>query len=194
MSESAKTQKVKGALLVGMAMVINSSRNLNWSRETELTPQDLDLIGKGIFSSQWYERKLYERMGVAVYKLLGKNQPENAFAFGKGVMYDTLVKVYRGPLLSQDPKDILAKFAELYGTAWFNFGRAEFTPTEKGGLFHVFDPEGIPFYDGFAAMLRGVFYRLVQESKGQNIKIETEKKHMPGTGRTVELILNLTWD
>jgi hypothetical protein len=194
MGETAKTPKVKGALLVGMAMVINNSRNLGWSTETELTTQDLDQISKGVFASQWYERDLYQKMGAAVYKLVGKNQPENAFMFGKGVMYDTLIKVYRGPLLSEDPREILAKFALFYGTTWFNFGRAEFRPNSKGGVFHIYDPEGVPFGDGFAAMISGVFHRLVQDSKGENVKIETEKKSTPGTGKINELILNITWD
>jgi len=194
MAEAAKMPKVKGALLVGLAMVIKASRDLDWSGETGLTPQDLDTISKGIFASQWYDRNLYEKMGAAVYKLIGKNQPESAFMFGKGVMYDTLVKVYRGPLLSNDPREILTKFALFYGTNWFNFGRAEFTPTPKGGIFHIHDPEGVPFEDGFGSMISGVFSRLVSETRGQNVKIETEKKVSAGTRKTTELILNITWD
>ena len=194
MTEASKQPKVKGALLVGLAMVINSSRDLDWSKEPGLTAQDLALISKGIFASQWYERNLYERMGSAVYKLIGKNQPENAVMFGKGLMYETLIKVYRGPLLSGEPKEILSKFAVFYGTTWFNFGRAEFTPSSKGGIFHIYDPEGVPFGDGFGAMISGVFSRLVSETKGENVKVETEIKRSPGTGKITELILNITWD
>jgi hypothetical protein len=194
MSESGKEQKVKGALMVGLAMVIKAGKDIDWLAMTRLTAQDLQLINRGIMSSLWYDRELYERMGEAVYKMIGHNQPEGAFQFGHGIVAETLLKVYRGPLVSSDPKGLLAKFAELYGTAWFNFGKAEFTATPEGGVFKVTDPGGLPFGKGFLCMLKGVFARLVKENQGENVIIDCPEEKLPEGQKITSAVLNIRWE
>jgi len=194
MSESGKEQKVKGALMVGLAMVIKGSKDIDWLGQTRLTAQDLELIRKGIMSSIWYDKSLYERMGEAVYKVVGKSQPEGAYQFGHGIVAETLLKVYRGPLVSNEPKELFAKFAELYGTAWFNYGKAEFTPTSQGGILKVTDPDGLPFGQGFLAMLKGVFARMVKENQGKNVTIECPEEKLPAGQKITSATLNIRWE
>ena len=194
MPDIQKGKKVKGALLVPLAMVINGSMNIDWTGKTEVTDKDLKLLKAGVFASQWYDSGLFERLGNAVYKMIGNSNPEMAVQFGRGAMYQTLGKIYRGPLLSDDPKEILTKFAELFGTTWFNFGHAEFNPEGKGGIFRMTDPDGFAFGLGFAGIMKGALMRVVEESGHKNISVEQKLETIPGTEKIIKLDLFFSWD
>jgi len=194
MTESKKDLKVKGALMVALAMLINGARDINWTAESELTEADLNLIKKGIMSASWYERSLYERMGNAVYKVIGKGQSAGAFEFGKGILAETMLKIYRGPLIANEPFELLPKFAEFWGNTWFNFGKAEFERLDKGGIIRIFDPNGMPFQKGFLAMVRGFFARMVTESHGKNVIVECDEEKLSDSQLITTATLHIHWD
>jgi len=194
MTESKKELLAKGPLLIPMALVINSTKQLNWTSDTGLSEDDLNLIRKGILASQWYERSLMERMALAVFKLVGKDLLESAVQFGRGVMCETLLKIYRSPLTTHDPKEIISKFASFYSGTWFNTGQAEFTPSAKGGVFKIKDSEGIPCPKAFAPMMRGVFTRLVKENGGRNVKVEAVEEPLIQKEKIYSLTLNMSWE
>ena len=194
MTELKKELMAKGPLLIPLALIINNTKHLNWTQGTDLSEADVKLIRKGILSSQWYERSLMERMALAVFKLVGKELPESAFQFGYGVMCETLLKIYRSPLTSNDPREIISKFANFYSGTWFNTGKAEFTPEGKGGVFKIEDPDGIPCPKAFVPMMRGVFSRLVKENGGQNVKVVAVEEPLVSKKKIYTLTLNMSWE
>jgi hypothetical protein len=193
MSESTKEHKAKGAMMVALAMLINSTKNLDWAK-AGLSEADLQIIHNGIISSRWYERALWERMSLAVYRLVGQSKPENAFVFGHGLLAETLLKIYQGPLAIDDPREILGKFAIFYGSTWYNFGKAEFKSTEKGGVFSVIHEDGIPIPECFVPMIRGVLSRLVEANHGRNVKAEGGEQHQINRQKFTQLNIELSWE
>jgi len=194
MTEAKKELLAKGPLLIPLAMIINNLRDLNWVGETELTGEDLQVIRKGILASRWYPRSLMKRMSLAAFKLTGNNSPESAFQFGKGLMAQTLLKIYRGPLVVNNPTDIAIKFASFYSGTWFNTGKAEFTPGPKGGVFRITDEEGIPCQACFVPMMRGVCTRLILENQGRNVRVEALEEPLVNSQKLYVLTLNIYWE
>jgi len=194
MSENKTAPKVKGALLVPLAMVIRDKKIIDWPGQTELTEADMKVIRSGIMSSTWYDLDFYERMGWAVYKMIGHDRPEGAFQFGYGLVAEIFLRVYRGPLNSKDPREILSEFARLYGTAWYNRGRGEFTPTENGGVFRIHDEDGVPLLRAFLPMLKGIIARLVKESIGKNVTIECGEENLPEMQKVAKCTLFISWE
>lgn len=194
MAEPNKDHKVKGTLLVALAMVINASKNVDWSKETVLTEEDLMQIKKGIMAFQWYDRGLWERMSISVYRLVGKSNPEMAYQFGKGVLADSLLKIYQGSLVTNDFKELTKTFAEFYGTAWFNFGQAEFTLTEKEKIFKIYHPEGIPIQECFIPMVKGVVTRLIESNGGKNVRVECEQEKLALSQKLDTVTFHIYWD
>jgi len=194
MTEAKKELLAKGPLLIPQAMIINNLRDLNWVGETELTEEDLQIIRKGILASRWYPRGLMERMSLAVFKLVGNNQPESAFSFGKGVMAETLLKIYRGPLVVNNPTDIAIKFAAFYNGTWFNSGKAEFKPGARGGVFKINDEEGIPCQACLVPMMRGVCTRLIIENQGGNVRVEAMEEPLVNSQKLYALTFNIYWE
>jgi hypothetical protein len=194
MKEDDKGPLAKGTILIPLAIIINTFKDLNWTGETELTEQDLKIIRGGILSTKWYERSLLEKMTMATFKLIAKNKPEEVFRFGEGMLSKILLKIYSGPFDSNNPREILAKFASYYGNAWLNSGKAEFIPLEKGGIFRINDPEGIPFQECIVPMLKGVFTGLIKANGGKNIGIECEEESLVHSRKLTTLTANISWE
>jgi hypothetical protein len=194
MVEESKELMAKGPLLIPLAMIINNLKDVDWAAKTELTEQDLQVVHKGILASRWYPRALMERMSLGVFKVIGNNQPENAFQFGRGIMAETLIKIYRGPLVVNNPTDIAIKFAAFYQGTWFNSGKAVFTPGPKGGVFKISDENGIPCQACFVPMMRGVCARLIEENQGKNVRAEAVEEPLVNSQKLYTLTLNLYWE
>lgn len=194
MTEENKVLLAKGPLLIPLALVINNLKDLNWVGETGLGEDDIKLIRKGVLASRWYPRELMERMALAVFKLVGKNQAQAAAQFGQGVMAETLLKIYRGPLVVNSPVEILTKFASFYSGTWFNTGKAEFVRKDNGGVFQIDDRDGIPCQVCFVPMMRGVFTRLVAENQGRNVRVDAVQETLVHSQRLFALTLNIYWE
>jgi hypothetical protein len=190
-----KERKAKGAMLVALAMIIKSMKEIDWVSQTDLTQNDLDLIQKqGILSSNYYDAALWERMGMAVFKVVGKSQPENASQFGYGILAETILRVYKGPLQISDPAELLAKIASLYGSAWYTFGTAEFETKDNGGIFRIKHPNGIPMPECFVPMSRGFLKRLAEASEGKNVKVICQEEGLSHMQKLTVLTLKISWE
>jgi len=194
MTEKGPARKVKGALIVPLAMIIKDQKQMDWLGQTELTAEDLKKINEGILTSAWYDIGLMERTANAVFKLVGQSKPEMAFEFGRGILCQILLSVYRSPLKKNDPTEILTRFAGLYNGTWFQSGIAKFERTETGGIYTVSEPEGIPNQENFVPMLKGCLFRIVKENGGENIKIECAEETVYKTRKLTALNYQIAWE
>jgi hypothetical protein len=195
MSEIPSGKKAKGAMMVALAMIVNNTKQLDWAGLGGLTEADLKMVHQGIISSQWYDAALWARLGWAVFKVVGQGKAENAFVFGEGLLAESLLKVYRGPLVIEDPKEILSKIANLYGSVWYDFGKAQFVPASgKSGDFVISHPEGIPIPECFVPMVRGVLSRFIKENGGKNVRATCLEEQKVGKEKLFKLTVNLAWD
>jgi len=194
MVDSQTSLKAKGALLIPLALIINSVKNVDWKSAAGLTDEDLQRIRKGILASQWYERELLERMAVAVFKVIGQSKPENAYQFGFGVMAETLLKIYRGPFTEGNPEELLNKFSQFWNGTWFNSGRIEFSMTDQGALSKLTDPNGIICPVCFVPMLRGIVMRLMKENGLKNGKVEIPEEALVHKEKLTTLTIKISYD
>jgi len=194
MGESKRELLAKGPLLIPMALIVNGTKHLNWTQGTGLSEEDLQVVRKGILASRWYERGLMERMALAVFKVVGGNKPESAFQFGHGIMCESLLKIYRSPLTTNNPREISSKFANYYSGTWFNSGKAGFESTDSGGILRVEDEDGIPCQVAFVPMMRGVFARLVKENGGRNVEVTAEEESRLHSEKLRTLTLVMRWE
>ncbi|MBN1325499.1 hypothetical protein JW977_00760 [Candidatus Falkowbacteria bacterium] len=190
----AKERKVKGALMVALAMMVRSMKDLDWLERGGLTQADMNLIREGILSSRWYDATAWERMGIAVFKLIGNSQPENAYQFGYGILAETLLKVYKGPLRIEEPIALLTKIATLYGTVWYNFGSAEFESKKNSGIFKITHPDGVPIPECFVPMSRGFLKRLTEESEGKKVIVICMEDGLANFKNLTTLTLSISWE
>jgi len=130
--EKSKERKAKGALLIPLAMIVRARKDLDWEKETELTAQDMDKIKKGILASIWYELEFFERLARAVAKLIAKNDPKVLSEFGKGLMGNMLLNIYRAPMRYDDSFAFFTRVTKLINGTLFNTVKAEFQPLEQG--------------------------------------------------------------
>jgi hypothetical protein len=172
MIDKPRERWAKGTFLIALAMIINHRKDLDWLGQTSLTERDMEQIRGKILPSSWYSLDLFERMGSAVFKLVGKEKPEGAYEFGNGIMWQILKKVYSNSLLRNNPGSALSIFATLYNGIFFNTGEAHFEKDESGGTFRITDIFGIPSQESFVPMLKSLLRKIVEENQGRDVRVE----------------------
>jgi len=176
MAIEAHERKVKGTLVIALAMIINHRKDIDWVKDGNISEIDLKRVQERILASNWYETDFYERLGSAVFRLVGKSRPEGAYEFGEGIMWQILKRVYGANLLRNDPKDGLARFAGLYNGIFFNTQQAEFKSTPEGGIFKISDPYGFPTQESFVPMIKSLLAKIVRENNVENISVVCEEE------------------
>ena len=91
--------KVKGVMLIDYVRMIRANKGLPW--EEYLTKEDMDIVNAKIFPSSWYSVEIMERMGQAVFLLIGKGDLEMAKIFGEITIQDTFHDVYKDMLFDK---------------------------------------------------------------------------------------------
>ncbi len=194
MPEKTQDRYVKGTFLTALAMIINHRKDLDWVKSTTLTPKDLELIRDRILASSWYEIELFERMGYATFKMVGKDRPEAAYEFGENIMWQNLVKIYRNSLVRNDPTDALNRFAFLYQGIFFNTGAAEFKPETTAGNFRITDPFGIPTPESFIPMLKSLLKKIVSENQAKNIRVTCPEEASFFSQKIYSATYQISWE
>jgi hypothetical protein len=194
MAAQETERKVKGTLVIALAMIVNDRKNLDWKGQTLLTDKDLAIIKDRIMASSWYDIGFYERLGSAVFKLVGGGRPEGAYQFGEGIMWNILVKIYASSLLKNDPSRALAGFSMLYKGIFFNTGSSEYKAGEAGGVFKISDPLGIPTQESFVPMVKSLLAKIVLENGARNVKVECEQENVLKTEKLKSVNYKISWD
>jgi len=187
-------RKAKGTFLIALAMIINHRKDIDWLNQSKLSEEDLKRIREKILASAWYELNLFERMGEAVYKLVGGARPEGAYEFGEGIMWGILSDVYKTSLLKGNPQEALARFSQLYQGIFFNTGKAEFQPTDSGGIFTITDPYGIPTQETFGYMIKSLLAKIVKENQGKNVQVICEQEDKFKTEKLNSISYRISWE
>jgi hypothetical protein len=169
-------RKVKGALIAPLAMMINHRKDLDWKQGTELTDQDLKRVKEGILPSVWYDLEFLERVVKAVTKVIANDDPKLIFEFGKSLMAQTMLKTYRAPLARKDPGELLARAVSLFSGMLFNSVQAELQPLERGWLFRLSDPEGLPIQKMLVPAFRGVLVGVIQVYQLGEFQVDCEEE------------------
>jgi hypothetical protein len=120
-------RRVKGSVVLDMVKVIRAFKDLPWDQY--LTPEDFEIVKSMVIPTAWYPIEAYQRMGLAVYKLVAKESDDVVRKFGQAAMKELLSGPYRPFLVKDDPVEAVHKFFELR-KSMFNFSK---TVVEKTG-------------------------------------------------------------
>ncbi len=179
---------VKGSVLVDFVKVIQATKHIEWDKY--LLPEDLELTRSMVIPSNWYPMEAYQRMGLAVWKLVAGENEGIARTFGKQAMQKLLDGPYRRLLKQDDPHLAMQKFMELRQTL-FNFsdfemqqtGERSIRVTIKGPL----DYEGLEIF----TILVGVHFEvLVEANLGRNVVVDAGRSDDDNDS----LVYEISWE
>jgi len=171
MKDSSKPPEgryVKGSLFLDFIKMIRGNPDLPWS--DHLAPQDLDLIDQMILPASWYPMESFQRIGLAIFKLVVKENYELLRAYGRSLA-DKLHEENPGMVCEGRPSGTLEKHRTIQERQYsFEITRAE----EVGPghiIVHIYTtPEEV----GVKMMIEinsGMVERLIELSGGRNIKV-----------------------
>ena len=180
---------IKGSVVLDMAKVIRAFKDEAWDQY--LTPADVELVKAMIIPTAWYPIDAYQRMGLAVYKLVAKGDEKALRAFGQAAMKELFEGPYRPFLAKDDPVQAVAKFFELRKSL-FNFSRTTVEQTGPKSL-RVRIAELGEFDVGLDVFLLLLNVHLEELVKFNGGKIEgINSRSVKERGQTV-LLVDLAW-
>jgi len=163
-------RRVKGSIMLDFVKVVHRARHLPWDRY--LTAQDFELVESMILPSSWYPLETYQRIGLAVYELLGQGRPENARRWGQESMARLMEGVYQKALLKGDPLEAIKSFITLRKTL-IDFGEFALNPIGPGQVeFIMFEVNEIPGLEPFSHMFVGNMEKLAAANGGREVTVE----------------------
>lgn len=181
---------VKGSVLVDMVKVVRQFKDPPWGQY--LKPEDQELIQAMVIPTAWYPIESYMRIGMAVFKLIARGDPQAVIAFGRSGMDEMLEGPYRFHLERRDPFAAMQKFLDLRKSL-FNFSRMEAKQTGEKSLCVRLSELG-KFETGlevFVLLAGAQFQRLVERNGGKNVRLETRIEPAPADNT---LLFELSWE
>lgn len=77
------TREVKGTVMVDYAKMYRANKGLDWTKY--LYPEDIKILEGKVGEQEWYPFETYERLGYAVFMLIGKGNPDSVRFYGAAV-------------------------------------------------------------------------------------------------------------
>ncbi len=156
----------------------------------------MDLVQGRIMPSTWYPFDAFERIGYAVFKLVGKGDLNTARVFGAFTMQETYHKVYENVLFQEkDPTTVLKKFVTLR-RQFFKFQDTDIDPLKMKALEEnkvkmiIKAPEPSEYLEPYANQLAGGFEKLLEMAGAKDVQAKILKIQSE-TEPTSEI--ELTW-
>jgi hypothetical protein len=175
----ATQDQIKGILLVDFARIIRARKDLPWDKY--LIEEDMNLIQGKIMPGAWYPIEILERVGYAVFVLVGKGDLKNAWAFGAFTIEDTFRKVYKNILFDKlDPVEMITKFI-LLRKQFTKFSDPDFETLKLESLGEnrakvIFKIPRLGVYIGpYTHQLAGGFEKLLEMSGARDIQVNILK-------------------
>ncbi len=176
---SMNDDQIKGVLLVDFARIYHANRNLPW--EKYLTEGDLELVQGKIMPSSWYPFSVLERIGYAVFMLVGKGDLKNAWAFGAFTMHDTYRKIYQNVLFDKiDPAEVIKKFIVLrkqfikFRQPGFDVLKLEMTG-ENQAMITFKLPQNGNYIEPYTHQIAGGMEKLLELSGARDVQVDIKR-------------------
>ncbi len=178
---------VKGVLFQDYVRMIRKYKDVDWG--AHLKPVDFEILDQIVLSSRWYPRESYIRLGLAVFKELGKEDLEAARAWGRNSV-DQILKTYKDLIEENDPEKTLEKLMALRRRL-IDFDMVEVQKLEEGrfriSLDIAFIGEG---QEPYAHQLAGIFERVLEMAGAEEVVSEIAAKSWEADPLTV---IELSW-
>ncbi|HUT54556.1 MAG TPA: hypothetical protein VM658_14295 [bacterium] len=184
-----QNRRIKGSVVLDMVKVIRAFKDLPWDRY--LKPEDFEIVKTMVIPTAWYPIETYQRMGLAVYKLVAKESEDVVRKFGQAAMKELLEGPYRPFLVKNDPFEAVAKFFELRKSL-FTFSKMAIEKTGDKSLRARITEFG-DFSDGLDVFTILLCAHLEELAKNNGCKGITLKPcHEKEKGQT-NIVVDMAW-
>ncbi len=175
-------RKVKGTIFSEYVRMIKANKHLEWDRY--LGEDEWKLVNEMILPSNWYPVESYKRMGLAVFKLLAKDDINVAWTWGR-LSLEGLTKVYKNLVVANDPFESMKKFAMIQrNLASFDLIRLEKVDQNTLHIeLQVFFGEEAD--KAYAYQMGGMLERTAELSAPSKAEVNFIKKSWEGDNNTV---------
>jgi len=175
-------------VIVDYLKIIRANPDLPWAEH--LTPQDLATLNLLILPASWYPIELFQRMGVAIFKLVSREKYSVVHLFGRSLA-ERMSEGNPGMVSKGRPADTVKKFlaiqARLYSCKFFE--------GEEAGpgriLIYVNSRREDVGTRLLVEAMSGTVKRLVELSGGTNIRIKVLEAMWEGGERNK---IEVAWD
>ncbi len=152
---------MKGNLVLNYVKIIRSSPNLPWG--DYLTADDKSKIEQMVLPASWYPMGFFQRAGMAVFKLVGRESLPLARALGKS-QADELVADYPAMIGKGRPLETLKRYVQIqhnfYSFEAFDVG----FPSEREAVVNIYSKPTDPGTDAYIEQICGCIERLIEMS------------------------------
>lgn len=187
-SEAAYGKKVKGILFVDYVRMIKSKKELDW--HMYLKPMDLTYLKERIDDEAWYPMETFERMGVAILRLMALGNIDLVRLWGR-LSVEDLIKTHGTLVIEGDPMESLMRF-QVLRRSFFNFEAIylEYISSDYAKLEICYDM-GNEAEEAATYQSLGFFERLLEVSGAKDINFKFTSKLWEGDPTT---ILEISWN
>lgn len=168
-SKPPEERSVKGSLLIDFVKMIRGNPDLPWSEH--MLPEDMDLVNQMILPASWYPMESFQRIGIAIFKLVAKEDYGLLRFYGRS-MADKFNEELPGLVCEGRPADTLNKQG-LIQQRLYSFDVAQ---TEDVGpchmIVHIYTtPEEVAAKQ-MIEINSGLVERLLELSGATNIRVK----------------------
>ena len=176
-----KTRHVKGTLFVDYVRMLRAHKGVDWG--AYLTPSDLSYLTDRIYPSEWYPMEAFERMGVAVLRVIARDDLKLVKHFGR-VEMEALCKQYDNLVAPDDPNESLVRFKVLR-QSFFDFPALDIQDVFEDQADAIVNyGMGHDAEEAATWQTMGFFERLLERSGGSPVRVTLSKKSWAGDPQT----------
>ncbi|HUT54827.1 MAG TPA: hypothetical protein VM658_15655 [bacterium] len=188
MEGGSTEKKIKGTTIVDVVKTIRSLDGLPW--DEHLSDEAKQLVSQRILASQWYDFGPALLCIRAMYKLVGKEDPELARQWAKANSRRMVEETYRGFVGARDLDASIMRFSTM---ARSNLVRGLEFEMEKIGDRHyrVTFMDDDPGTEVIYYFIQGWLEMLVEISGVSNYSVRFLEKHWEGSKRTA---IDIEWE
>jgi hypothetical protein len=185
---SPKTPKgrfIKGSVLVDYVKLMHANPDLPWSEY--LSPDDLAQLSQLLLPASWYPIELFDHLGLAVFRLVSKENWEVVKAYGR-FLADKMNSESPGLVSRGRPADTLKKYRAILERL-YSYPIVEFAEVGPGRARAEFkhQPEDVAVRQ-LLEVTTATIARLVELSEGREITVQVDYQE----GRDANA-LEITW-
>jgi len=179
---------VKGNVILDYVKMIRANPHLPWAEH--LQTEDLEVVKQLVLPLSWYSLDQFQRLGVAVFKLIAKENYAVLRAYGRS-LGDRMKADNPGMIARGGSRVTLARFSEIQKRL-YSFSAQQIDDIGPGHIIlHIYSTPadfGIPVY---IEQLCGTIERLIELSGGRQVQIKFLESVLKGAKQNT---LDITWE
>jgi hypothetical protein len=180
-------RRVRGILFVDYVRMVRGEKSVDWT--PYLHPEDLAYLAEKIDEKGWYPMETFERLGIAILKVVARGQLEGIRMWG-GFQVAAVLKLFPELLAAGEPRESLMRFNVL-ADSFFDYGALRIVSVVDDhavvGVAYGMSPVA---EEAASTQTLGFFQRLVELAGGCAVDARFASRSWAGDART---LIELNW-